>query len=59
MTRRMPLLALRRAAPQTRVNQGVRPPPDRRDCEPFEVGYLAREPSRANQRDVKEDANHE
>ena len=25
---------------------------NRRDCEPIEVGYLAREPSGANQRDV-------
>ena len=37
----------------------VRQPPDRRDREPIEVGYLAREPSRANQRDVNKDANHE
>ena len=33
--------------------------PDRRGREPTEVGYLAREPSRANQLDVNEDANHE
>ena len=41
----------RRASPAA-DRQAVRPPPDRRDCEPIEVGYLAREPSRANQRDV-------
>jgi hypothetical protein len=34
------------------IGRAVRPPPDRRGREPIEVGYLAKEPSRVNQRDV-------
>ena len=33
------------------LNSNVRPRPDSRDGEPIEVGYPAREPSRANLRD--------
>lgn len=57
----MPLGWLRQRLRHCRLQLifSVRPPPDRRDRAPIEVRDLAREPSRTNQRDVNQDANHE
>jgi len=48
-----------RAPAAAPVSSPLRPPPDRHDRDPADVGYLAKEPSRANELDINEDSHHE